>query len=101
MLTVFRSKAGGDVLMVGAHASAVLQALGREPAPQGVFRGPQLAEALAHWSRWAPPVEVAGAAEEDGEAVAPDAGLGQRAWPVCELLRQALAQGHDVIWQPA
>lgn len=100
MLTVFRSKAGADVLMVSGHARAVLEAMGRDPAPQGVFRGPQLAEALANWERWVPPppVETASEESEDESAVT---GLRQRAWPVCELLRRAQSEGVDVVWMPA
>lgn len=100
MLTVFRSKAGADVLMVGVHAMSLLEALGRAPAPQGVFRGPQLAEALAAWDRWVPPSAEEPAAEEQDEAT-PAAGLRQRAWPVCELLRRAQSEGVDVVWMPA
>jgi len=100
MLTVFRSKAGADVLMVSGHARAVLEAMGRDPAPQGVFRGPQLAEALDNWAKWVPPPPAEAAAEET-EDESPVTGLRQRAWPVCELLRRAQAEGVDVVWLPA
>lgn len=103
MLTVFRSKSGADVLMLWPHAEVVLQALGREPAHQGIFSGAQVPQALQAWAHWeaaqaAPDQDVADP-DQPEEALPP--ALRQRAWPVCELLRAAQQQGHDVIWQPA
>lgn len=103
MLTVFRSKSGADVLMLWPHAEAVLQALGREPAHQGIFSGAQVAQALQAWAQWdatqAASSQEASDPDQPQEALSP--ALRQRAWPVCELLRAAESQGHDVIWQPA
>lgn len=88
----FHSKAGADILMLRAHAEAVLEALGREPAPQGIFEGEGLASALLCWSRRA---EVT-PNEDDGEDDVPD--LPRRAWPLLQLLRRAQAARVPVTW---
>ncbi len=108
MLTVFRSKAGADVLMLWPHAEAVLRALGREPRAEGVFRGAQRLQALQAWAQWqatdVSPSNVTGNPSDEAEDAAPaasDPALRQRAWPVCELLRLAEDQDHDVTWHTA
>ncbi len=99
MLIVFRSKAGADVLMLGAQAQEVLRALGREPADQGIFRGDQIPEALRHLAATLTGQSEAPEAEEDD---APQRlGLQARAWPVRSLLAAAQALGADVTWSPA
>jgi hypothetical protein len=37
MLYKFKSKAAGDVIMLGANGDHVLRLLGREPVPRGIF----------------------------------------------------------------
>jgi Domain of unknown function (DUF1840) len=95
MLT-FRSKAGAEVLMLQAHADAVLRALARDPAPEGIFLPDQIPAALAAFEavqRTQPPSEEA----EEGQEAAPP-GLAQRAWPLIDLLRRSHAAGHSVTW---
>ncbi len=102
MLILFQSKAGADVLMMGAQAHELLQALGREPADRGVFLSEQIATALTALDqalRQAP--EQAEQEDIDTEAPPLETALRQRAWPVQDLLQRALALGVDVIWQPA
>ena len=89
----FRSKAGADVLMLDAHADAVLQALGREAAAEGIFLPEQIPAALAAFARLAQP---AAEAEEEGAEPAP--GLAQRAWPLLELLRAGHHAARPVTW---
>lgn len=98
----FYSKAGADLLMLDAHASAVLQALGRSPAAEGIFLPEQMAAALQHFQ-----VQQA-LAEAEPLAVDPDdergespPGLAQRAWPLLDLLRRAQQLGHSVSWSSA
>lgn len=88
----FQSKAGADILMLQAHADAVLAALGRECAPSGIFEGDGLAAALNHWDQ---------RPESDGpgDGVDDDApGIGQRAWPLLQMLRRAQDARVPVIW---
>ncbi len=93
----FHSKAGADVLMLGAHAEAVLRALGREPAPQGIFLPEQVAAALDSLNR-AESLAAPGAEPDDSEA-APDPQLRQRAWPLRELLQRAAGKSCPVLWE--
>lgn len=92
----FRSKAGADVLMLAAHGDAVLRALGREPAPQGIFLPEQVPEALASLAR----AEQLGSPPEDETqepVFVPQ--LRQRAWPLRELLQRAAHQAEPVVWE--
>ncbi|MBH9579463.1 DUF1840 domain-containing protein [Inhella proteolytica] len=100
----FHSKAGADVLMLGAHADLVLRALGREPAPQGIFLPEQIAAALHRLDRAEQlPVSlpVPGAEPDEGEANdgLPDPQLRQRAWPLRELLQRAAHKDCPVLWE--
>jgi hypothetical protein len=90
----FRSKAGAEVLMLQAHAEAVLQALGREPAPQGIFLPEQVDAALAAFAlAQQAPADEAEVADEE-----PSPDLGRRAWPLLELLRSARQKAVPVTW---
>lgn len=89
--------------MLETHARMVLQALGREPVPQGIFLPEQIGAALlaleASLSRQQEAMAADEAtADEPAEASAP-VELRQRAWPVRALLQQAQATGHFVQWQ--
>lgn len=99
MLLAFRSKAGADVLMLSQHADPVLRALGREPAPQGIFLAEQIDAALASLEAALAPAPVDDGAVTDPEAPAA-VELRQRAWPLRDLLQRARAKGHPVTWQP-
>ena len=91
----FRSKAGADIWMLGSHAELVLTALGREPAPAGIFESADIGKALAVFAAHpaAAPAEVL---DEDGDPDVPD--LARRAWPLLQLLRQAQSQDQHVTW---
>jgi hypothetical protein len=96
----FHSKAGADVLMLDAHAGAVLEALGRDPAPQGIFLPEQIAAALAQFqAQQAAPTPSD--AEEPSDDEPPGPGLAQRAWPLLDLLRRAQQLGEPVTWSSA
>lgn len=105
MLYKFKSKAGADVIMLGAHGDQALQALGRQPAPQGILQERDLVALIATG-------EAAIAAEQQALAQAqaeaqehgqrppsrPEVMLSQRLWPLLDLLRAAQRQGADVVW---
>ncbi len=102
MLTVFRSKAGADILMLGAQATEVLQALGRAPAEQGIFRGEQIDAALEHLAQALAAAQgVPPDASDAGDADVPVPGLQVRAWPLRALLEAARARQCDVTWTSA
>lgn len=95
MIYKFKSKASGDVIMLGPHGDQVLRAAGKEPAPQGIFEVAHMPAAIAA-------LERAVAAEEvpppTDEAAADTTGLRQRAWPLIEMLKRSHAAGADIVW---
>ncbi|HET9821494.1 MAG TPA: DUF1840 domain-containing protein [Burkholderiaceae bacterium] len=102
MIYKFKSKAAGDVIMLGPSGDRVLRLLGREPAPRGIFEVddmPGLVERL----------EQAVAADEqarrdaDGEGGEPSprgdgVTLRQRAWPLVDMLRRCHAAREVITW---
>ncbi len=106
MLYKFKSRATGDVIMLGANGDQVLRLVGREPAPRGIFEVdamPGLVAALQaavtadDAARSAAPASgtVIGAAVAGrGDAVA----LRQRVWPLVEMLRRCQAAREVIVW---
>jgi hypothetical protein len=105
MLYKFKSKAAGDVIMLGANGDHVLRLLGREPAPRGIFEVdamPALIAALQsavtaddERRRSPPPVAVAPA---DVAARGDTVTLHQRVWPLIEMLRRCHAAREVIVW---
>jgi len=102
MIYKFKSKASGDLVMLGAHGDRLLRLLGREPSAQGIIEPAAMPQAIAV-------LEAAiAAAQRDGEPgepaaadAAPDEApvqLRQRLWPVIEMLRRAHAADAPIVW---
>jgi hypothetical protein len=101
MLYKFKSKASGDVIMLGPNGDQVMRIVGREPAPKGIFE-------VAHMPQLLTALEQAVAADEaarqkaadDGEAPGKGDGvsLRQRVWPLVEMLRRCHAAGDVITW---
>ena len=105
MLYKFRSKAGGDVIMMGPNGDQVLRLLGREPSAQGIITKDQMAGAIAALEKAVSDDDAAFErsmqdAKAAGEAAPKRSGpqLKQRAWPLVELMRHAQRENEDVIW---
>ncbi len=105
MLYKFRSKAGGDVIMMGPCGDEVLRLMGREPSAQGIVTKDAMAAAVAALEQAVSDDEAAFArAVEDAKAageVAPKRSgiqLRQRAWPLIELMRHAQRENEDIVW---
>jgi hypothetical protein len=101
MIYKFKSKASGDVIMLGPNGDAMLRILGREPAPKGIVEVAHMAAAIAALraavaADEAPPE----ADEQDGDDDTARGGitLRQRLWPVIDLLERSLAAGEPVVW---
>lgn len=113
MLITFRSKAGGDVLMLAQHAQPLLQAAGKsvtDGVPErGVWTAAQLDAAIAG-------IESATASADDPHdahhqdddpdqpalhPVEQPVGLRQRAYPLLNLMRQARDAQTEVDWETA
>ncbi len=99
MIYKFKSKASGDLIMLGPHGDQVLRLLGREPAAQGIIEATDLGAALAALQD-AVAAEAAAAVQDGGdEADAPrTVALRQRMWPMVEMLRRAQAADVAVVW---
>ena len=98
MIYKFKSKATGDLIMLGPHGDQVLRLMGREPAPQGIIEPAAMAAALAAL-QGAVEAEAAAAAADDTDPDQPRAvALRQRVWPMVEMLRRARQAGAAVVW---
>jgi hypothetical protein len=105
MIYKFKSKAAGDVIMLGPNGDALLRAIGREPAAQGIIEPRAMAAAIGAIERTIAAEEAARAeAERDaaarGETLPPHEGIGQRQrlWPMVEMLKRAAAAQQPIVW---
>jgi hypothetical protein len=99
MIYKFKSKATGDLVMLGPNGDQMLRVLGREPEPKGIVDVEQLAPAITALRA---AVRDAEAQAEDGQGdEAPGANavsLRQRLWPVIEMFERALDAKEPVVW---
>jgi len=105
MIYKFKSKAAGDVIMLGPNGDELLRLIGREPAAQGIIEPAAMAGVVAA-------LEAAIAGEEApsdktgssaGEASPEEeaqhrVGLRQRLWPMVEMLKRAQQAQENVVW---
>jgi Domain of unknown function (DUF1840) len=101
MLYKFKSKAAGDVIMLGPNGDQVLRLVGREPAAQGIFE-------VAHMPQLIAALESAVAADDAARKQAADEGdaagkgdgvsLRQRVWPLVEMLRRCQSAREPIVW---
>ncbi len=99
----FKSRADADLLMMAPIGEQILRIVGKEPAAQGIIASTDLPEAIAALEVAIAAAEMARKGsgkgdddEDDGAAVA--IGLGQRAWPMLEMMRRSLAERADIVW---
>jgi Domain of unknown function (DUF1840) len=102
MMYKFKSKAAGDVIMLGPNGDQVMRLLGREPADKGIFEAAALPAAAAA-------LEAAVVAEEAMRRQAADdnddkpgkgdgVSLRQRVWPLVEMMKRSHAEGQPIVW---
>ncbi len=100
MLYKFKSKATGDVIMLGPSGDQMLRIVGKEPAAKGIIETADLGAAIAA-------LEAAVAADElaaHGDVPAARAqprervSLRQRAWPLVEMMKRAQRAGQPIVW---
>jgi hypothetical protein len=110
MIYKFKSKATGDVIMLGPNGDHLLRLLGREPGPKGIFEPadmPALIAALkaavladetarAETRQAAADTDAAGVVDEP--AAQGKVSLRQRVWPMVDMLARAHAAGQPVVW---
>ena len=105
MIYKFKSKASGDVIMLGPTGDQMLRLLGREPAPKGIVEVEHMPAAIAALRAAVREAEAPTQtdADADGDADEPSGrgsgvSLRQRLWPVIEMLERALAAKEPVVW---
>ena len=105
MIYKFKSRAAGDVIMMGPTGDDVLRLIGKAPAPQGIID-------VAAMTAAASAIEQAVAADEAARALAEKEAaaegrklsardgvtLRQRAWPLLEMMKRSQAEGADIVW---
>ena len=106
MLVRFLSSETGEILMFAEAARTLLQAIGKECTARGSFTQDEMAEAArvlreAVQRAEAPPVEDE--LDEHGKRKEPVVALGQRAWPLIDMLERSGRGGPkaNIVWQAA
>jgi hypothetical protein len=107
-LVVFRSKAAGEIFMFAETARRIFDILGRQEAPRGVITAEQVPEALQRLVAAVDEekAQLKAAKDEaelqdkqgDGTVQQRPVTLGQRAFPLIEMLREAGKKKVDVTW---
>lgn len=120
MVYEFKSRATGSVTMTGAVGERILGVIGKAPDAKGIIPVDRIPDAIAALQA-AIALEKAGQAgpagghgdgggnaaaradaddaeQEDDDRASATVSLGQRAFPLIELLERAHAAGKDVTW---
>lgn len=100
MIYKFRSKATGDLIMLGPHGSQVLQLMGREPAAKGIIEVAAMPDAVARLQAAVAADEAArtGKRSDDDPTRADEVSLRRRVWPMVQMLERAAAAAVPVVW---
>lgn len=105
MIYKFKSKAAGDVIMMGPSGDEVLRLIGKSPAPKGIIETAAMPAAIAAIEAAIASDEAARAqAEKDaaaeGKTLAPRDGvtLRQRAWPLVDMMKRSIGDTVDIVW---
>jgi hypothetical protein len=109
-LIVFRSKSSGEIFMFAETAQRIFEILGRSSAPRGVITADQVPAALqalvaavdeekARLKAAADERRANQVSDDEAQAASSRAvTLGQRAFPLIEMLRAAQKSKVDVTW---
>jgi hypothetical protein len=105
MIYKFKSKAAGDVIMMGPAGDDVLRLIGKTPAAQGIIDVAAMPAAIKAIEQ-AIAADEAARAQAEQEAVAAGAKLAprdgitlrQRAWPLVEMMKRSIGEKADVVW---
>jgi hypothetical protein len=106
MIYKFKSKAAGDLIMMGPNGDQMLRLIGKEPAATGIIEVAAMPIALAALEQ---AVAAEDAARKQAELEASDATTGlnaardhvslrQRMWPMVDMMRRSHSEGADIIW---
>lgn len=103
MTYLFKSKAAGDVLMLGASGDQLLRIIGKEPAANGIIDPAALPAAIKAIEDAVAQEEACQTqpheAEMDRAALhGEDVSLRQRAWPLLTMMKSAHAAAKEIVW---
>ena len=100
MIYKFKSKASGDLIMLGPNGDAMLRILGREPQPKGIIEPAAMAGAIVAIEKALAQAKAVQKAADASQAVSSSSGvsLQQRLWPMLEMLRRAQAAAQPIVW---
>lgn len=106
MLYEFKCKVAGTVVMTQPVAERLLAIIGKPPAPAGVFEPDSLGAAISALQSAVAGEQSADrgapAGEDENEESAREGSAGvslrQRAWPLIDLMKAALAAGQRITW---
>jgi hypothetical protein len=100
MLYKFKSKADGDVIMLGPNGDELLRVLGREPAAKGIIEPDAMAAAIACIDRALHDEAAPGPAADDEDDAREQrrVALRQRLWPMRQMLERSLAARVPIVW---
>ncbi len=105
MIYKFKSKAAGDLIMMGPAGDDVLRRIGRPVAAQGIIEVAAMPAAIAAIEQAVSADEAARAQAEkeaaaEGRTLPPREGvsLRQRAWPLLEMMKRSMAEHADIVW---
>ena len=97
---VFKSKADADLIMMQPEGDQILTSIGKTPAPQGIIEAKAIAAAIRALKEAIALEDAAHRAdpafEEEGRIER--IGLRQRAWPMLEMMKRAVAENADIVW---
>jgi hypothetical protein len=107
MPITFKSKATGDLIMLTAHAGALLGRIGKSVTGAGILTVPEMPAALQvlknldDGSREAAAAAAAGSAAANDDPIDPidePVSLRKRAVPLVRMIEEALANAEPIVW---
>jgi len=102
MPIIFKSKATGDLLMLTAHAGALLGNLGKSVSGAGVLTVEQMPDALTVLKSLDDGVPYRVESDDDDEAslalMDEPVSLRKRAVPLVRMIEEALAAREPIVW---
>jgi hypothetical protein len=101
----FKSQATSDLLMLSAHAQALLQHIGKSAEGSGILTPQEMPAALATLKALPGDEPSAEEAQAKSDESAQDQGpaegmvsLRQRAWPLVQMIERAHAADKPIVW---
>jgi len=105
MIYKFKSKAAGDLIMLGLSGDQALRAIGKEPTANGIIEPATMPaairaieEAIAREEAQRRKADAQAVAEGRTPSRADGVTLRQRMWPLVEMLKRANGEDKEIVW---